>query len=178
MDEYGTDSDGVGAAPSVARLLLELRSRVDIDMKTVGRALQVRPKGVNTIAVKIHPGGVDVAVAPETANDVALGMSGAYVMDPDDPDCFVSLPADYIDENYDALLVASADAVQLRAAGKPAPVKRARTAAAPRASSAGGTRTASAAKAVKPAPRPEPPRCPKCRQYELLASGECPSGWC
>jgi hypothetical protein len=100
------------------------------------------------------------------------------VMDPDDPDCFVSLPADYIDENYDALLVASADAVQLRAAGKPAPVKRARAAAAPRASAAGGTRTASAAKAVKPAPRPEPPRCPKCRQYELLASGECPSGWC
>jgi hypothetical protein len=178
MDEYGTDSDGVGAAPSVARLLLELRSRVDIDMKTVGRALQVRPKGVNAIAVKIHPGGVDVAVAPETANDVALGMSGAYVMDPDDPDCFVVLPADYIDENYDALLVASADAVQLRAAGKPAPVKKARAAAAPRAASAGGTRTASAAKAVKPAPRPDPPRCPTCRQYELLASGECPSGYC
>jgi hypothetical protein len=181
MDEYGTDSDGVGAAPSVARLLLELRSRVDIDMKTVGRALQVRPKGVNAIAVKIHQGGVDVAVAPETANDVALGMSGAYVMDPDDPDCFVSLPADYIDENYDALLVASAEAVQLRSAGKPVAPKRARAAAAPRAASAGGTRAASAAKAVKavkPPPRPEPPRCPKCRQYELLASGECPSGYC
>ncbi|MEU4620363.1 hypothetical protein AB0G04_10360 [Actinoplanes sp. NPDC023801] len=181
MDEYGTDSDGVGAAPSVARLLLELRSRVDIDMRTVGRALQVRPKGVNAIAVKIHPGGVDVAVAPEQANDVALGMSGAYVMDPDDPDCFVSLPADYIDENYDALLVAAADAVQLRSAGKPAAPKRARAAAAPRASAAGGTRTATAAKAAKaakPAPRPDPPRCSKCRQYELLASGECPSGYC
>jgi hypothetical protein len=184
MDEYGTDSDGVGAAPSVARLLLELRSRVDIDMKTVGRALQVRPKGVNAIAVKIHPGGVDVAVNPEQANDVALGMSGAYVMDPDDPDCFVSLPADYIDENYDALLDAAADAVQLRSAGKPVAPKRARAAAAPRASSAGGTRTASApkavkaVKAVKPPPRPDPPRCPKCRQYELLASGECPSGYC
>lgn len=178
MDEYGTDSDGVGAAPSVARLLLELRSRVDIDMKTVGRALQVRPKGVNTVAVKIHPGGVDVAVAPETANDVALGMAGAYVMDPDAPDCFVSLPADHIDENYDALLNASAAAVQLRSAGKPVAPKRTRAAAAPRAASTAGSRPASTVKAVKPAVRPEPPRCPKCRQYELLASGECPSGYC
>jgi hypothetical protein len=180
MDEYGTDSAGVGAAPSVARLLLELRSRATIDVKTLGKALQVRPQGKTGVAVRIHPGGVDFAVDRDRANDVALSMPGAFVIDPDDPDCWVSVQADYIDDNYDALLDATAEAVELRAAGKPAPVKRARAAAAPKAAvpKAAGTTAAKTRAAAKPAPRPDPPRCPKCRQYELLASGECPSGYC
>jgi hypothetical protein len=175
MDEYGTDSAGVGAAPSVARLLLELRSRATVDVKTLGKSLQVRPQGKTGVAVRIHPGGVDFAVDRERANDVALGIPGSFVVDPDDPDCWVSVQADYIDDNYDALLDASVEAVELRAAGKPAPVKRVRAAAAPKAER---TTTPKSRAAVKPAPRPEPPRCPKCRQYELLASGECPSGYC
>lgn len=176
MDEYGTESAGVGAAPSVARLLLELRSRANIDVKTVGKTLQVRPKGGSGIAVHIHPGGVDVAVAQDRANDVALGMPGAYVRDPDDPDCFVSVQADVIDDNYDALLDAAADAVDLRAAGPPAPVRKTRAAAVPKTPTVRAVR-ASTAK-PKPPVRPDPPRCAKCRQYELLASGECPSGYC
>ena len=41
------------------------------------------------------------------------------------------------------------------------------------------TRAAAAPKkADKPAPRPDQPICPRCRQYELLASVECPSGYC
>jgi hypothetical protein len=175
MDEYGTDSAGVGAAPSVARLLLELRSRTTVDVKTLGRSLQVRPQGKTAIAVRIHPGGVDFFVDRERANDVALSMPGAFVIDPDDPDCWVSIQADYIDDNYDALLDAAAEAVDLRAAGKPAPVKKTRAAAAPKAA---GTTTTKSRAAVKPPPRPDPPRCSKCRQYELLASGECPSGYC
>jgi hypothetical protein len=175
MDEYGTDSTGVGAAPSVARLLLELRSRATIDVKPLGKALQVRPQGKTGVAVRIHPGGVDFAVDRERANEVALSMPGSFVIDPDDPDCWVSVQADYIDDNYDTLLDAAAEAVELRAAGKPAPVKRARAAAAPKAA---GTSAPKSRAAAKPAPRPEPARCPKCRQYELLASGECPSGYC
>jgi hypothetical protein len=176
MDEYGTESAGVGAAPSVARLLLELRSRTNTDVKTVGKTLQVRPKGGTGIAVHIHPGGVDVAVAQDRANEVALSMPGAYVRDPDDPDCFVSVQADLIDENYDALLDAAVEAVDMRAAGPPAPVRKTRAAAAPKTPAVKAAK-ASTAKA-KPPVRPDPPRCSKCRQYELLASGECPSGYC
>ncbi|WP_229073443.1 hypothetical protein [Actinoplanes sp. DH11] len=173
MDEYNA-----GAAPSVARLLLELRGRATVDVRTVGRALQVRPQGATGVAVYIHPGGVDVAVDPEKANDVALSMPGAYVRDPDDPNTVVSVEADLIDANYDALLDAAVQAVDLRRTTPPAKAARSR-------STAGSTSTPRTPRA-KAEPRPraaakvpvERPRCPKCRQYELLASGECPSGYC
>jgi hypothetical protein len=183
MDEYNP-----GAAPSVARLLLELRGRATVDVKTVGRALQVRPQGATGVAVFIHSGGVDVAVEPDRANDLALSMPGSYVRDPDDPNTVVTLDADLIDENYDTLLEAAVQAVDLRKTTvRPVKATRARstaTAAEPKA-----PKPAKAAKAVKAA-KPmtakaratsldiDRPRCQKCKQYELLASGECPSGYC
>ena len=177
MDTHEPETGDVGAAPSVARLLLELRGRVNVDVKPAGRNLQVRPSGSTAIAVRIHPGGVDLAVDPNRANEVALSMPGAYVRDPDDPDCIVSVEADLIDANYDALLDAAVQSVELRAAGRPA--KAARATRARVASTAPKTTRAAAAPAkARPVERPEPPRCPKCRQYELLASGECPSGYC
>src|SRR5688572_13299833 len=69
MDAHETDGDGVGAAPSVARLLLELRAQVTIDVRSAGKTVQVRPQGVNAVAVYIHPGGVDLAVEPDRANE-------------------------------------------------------------------------------------------------------------
>ncbi|MEU4422402.1 hypothetical protein AB0F81_17380 [Actinoplanes sp. NPDC024001] len=172
MDAHGTDTDGVGAAPSVARLLLELRAHVTIDVRSSGRTVQVRPQGANSVAVAIHPGGVDLAVEQDRANDVALSMPGAYVKDPDDPNCFVTVGADVIDQNYDTLLATAVQAVELRAAGQPA--KAAKT---PKTRTT-TPRAAKAAAKPKPAARPEPAICPTCRQYELLASGECPSGYC
>ncbi|WP_433831490.1 hypothetical protein ACQP2E_13655 [Actinoplanes sp. CA-015351] len=171
MDEYNP-----GAAPSVARLLLELRGRTTVDVRTVGRALQVRPQGATGVAVYIHPGGVDVAVDPERANEVALSMPGAYVRDPDDPNTVVTLEADLIDENYDVLLATAVDAVELRKTTvKPVKATRAKAAAAPKAPRAAKATTTKRAPAKVEVERP---RCPKCRQYELLASGECPSGYC
>lgn len=173
MDEYNA-----GAAPSVARLLLELRGRTSVDVRPVGRALQVRPHGATGIAVYIHPGGVDIAVPQEQANDVALSMPGAYVRDPDDPNTVVTLEADLIDANYDTLLDAAVQAVDLR---RTSPAK------ATRARSSGTTAKEPKAPKAPRAPKPMPaakrvevqrPRCPKCKQYELLASGECPSGYC
>ena len=175
MDTHEPESGDVGAAPSVARLLLELRGRVNVDVRPAGRNLQVRPSGSTAIAVRIHPGGVDLAVDPNRANEVALSMPGAYVRDPDDPDCVISVEADLIDANYDALLDAAVQAVDLRAAGRPAKAPRA---AKPRAASATPKTRAAAPAKARPVERPEPPRCPKCRQYVLLASGECPSGYC
>jgi hypothetical protein len=176
MDAHGTDADGSGAAPSVARLLLELRAHVSTDVRSAGRTVQVRPQGVNTIAVYIHPGGVDVAVEQDRANEVALEIPGSYIKDPDDPNCFITVEANSIDRNYDALLAAAVHAVQLRAAGRPA-----KAAKAPKAArSTGGTRAAAAKAPAKAraAAKPEPAICPVCRQYQLLASGECPSGYC
>ena len=172
MDEYNP-----GAAPSVARLLLELRGRTTVDVKPVGKALQVRPQGATGVAVYIHAGGVDVAVEQDRANDLALSMPGAYVRDPDDPNTVVTLEADYIDETYDALLEAAVQAVDLRKTTvRPARATRA---------AGSSTTTPKAPKAPKPVKATaakrmeiERPRCPKCKQYELLASGECPSGYC
>ncbi|MEU4561038.1 hypothetical protein AB0F72_21875 [Actinoplanes sp. NPDC023936] len=177
MDEYNA-----GAA-SVARLLLELRGRTRVEVRSVGKALQVRPEGTTGVAVYIHQGGVDVAVEPERANDLALSMPGAYVRDPDDPNTVVTLEAELIDANYDALLEASVQAVELRKT-------TVRAAKATRSRAAAGTGAAPAKAAAKtPAPKSAAaklkaraemarPRCPKCKQYELLASGECPSGYC
>jgi cell division septation protein DedD len=175
MDEYNP-----GAAPSVARLLLELRGRATVDVKPVGKALQVRPQGATGVAVFIHAGGVDVAVEPERANELALSMPGAYVRDPDDPNTVVTLDADLIDENYDTLLEAAVQAVDLRKTTvKPVKATRARSTstAAPKAPKAAKATKTTATKRAS-APEIERPRCPKCRQYELLASGECPSGYC
>ncbi|WP_307798117.1 hypothetical protein [Actinoplanes flavus] len=158
----------------MARLLLELRGRTSVDVRPSGRSLQVRPKDSNVIAVHIHPGGIDLALDQDRANEVALSIEGAYVRD-DEPVTQVSVEAYLIDANYDALLAAAVEAVEQRAAAKAT-----KAAAAPRArATSTGTRAAAKPKAAaKPAPRPEPARCPKCRQYELLASGECPSGYC
>ncbi|MBW6433564.1 hypothetical protein KZ829_07375 [Actinoplanes hulinensis] len=176
MDTFGIEpTDDMGAAPSVARLLLELRGRTRVDVRPSGRSLQVRPKDSNVIAVHIHPGGIDLALDQDRANEVALSIEGAYVRD-DEPVTQVSVEAYLIDANYDALLDAAVEAVEQRAAGKP--VKAAAAAPRARATSTGTRAPAKPKAAAKPAPRPEPPRCPKCRQYELLASGECPSGYC
>ncbi|BAL88657.1 hypothetical protein AMIS_34370 [Actinoplanes missouriensis 431] len=174
MDEYNA-----GAA-SVARLLLELRGRTRVDVKPVGKALQVRPEGATGVAVYIHQGGVDVAVAPEHANDLALSMPGAYVRDPDDPNTVVTLEAELIDANYDALLEASVQAVELRKTTvRPAKAARTRAAAAPKEKAPAKTPAPkSAAAKLKARAEMARPRCPKCKQYELLASGECPSGYC
>ncbi|BBH68722.1 hypothetical protein ACTI_54070 [Actinoplanes sp. OR16] len=170
MDEYNP-----GAAPSVARLLLELRGRTTVDVKPVGRALQVRPQGATGVAVYIHAGGVDVAVEQERANDLALSMPGAYVRDPDDPNTVVTLEADLIDENYDTLLEAAVQAVDLRKTTvRPARATRSAAGSTPKAPKAPKPTKATAAKRMEI----ERPRCPKCKQYELLASGECPSGYC
>ena len=171
MDVHGTDADGIGAAPSVARLLLELRGRVNVDVRPAGRSLQVRPAGSTGTAVYIHPGGVDVAVERTRAADVASAIEGASVKEPDDPVPFVAVDANLIDANYDALLSAAVQAVELVAAGRPAKVRATATKAA---------KAAKPAKAARPVKvvRPDPPRCPVCKQYELLASGECPSGYC
>ena len=177
MDAHGTDSDGVGAAPSVARLLLELRAHVTIDVRSAGRTVQVRPQGVNSVAVYIHPGGVDLAVEQEQANDVALSIPGAYIKDPDDPNCFVTVEAYLIEENYDTLLATAVRAVELRAAGQPAKAPKAARAA--RTTTTTTSRgTPKAAPKTRAAAKPEPAICPVCRQYELLASGACPSGYC
>ncbi|GAA2692308.1 MULTISPECIES: hypothetical protein [Actinoplanes] len=173
MDVHDTETDdGVGAAPAVARLLLELRGRTTVEVKPVGRSLQVRPPGARNVAVHIHPGGVDIAVARAQADEIAETIDGATVKDPDDVVPFVSVEGHLIDASYDAVLDAAVQAVELRKAG--GPVKAARAAAAPKAAKA-----VKAAKPVKPAPRPEyRPICPKCKQYELLFNGECPSGFC
>ncbi|WIM92544.1 hypothetical protein ACTOB_004487 [Actinoplanes oblitus] len=164
------ESEGIGAAPSVARLLLELRGRTTVEVKPVGRSIQVRPQGARNTAVHIHPGGVDIAVARAQADEVAGTIVGATVKDPDDPVPFVSVDGDLIDANYDAILTAAVQAVEMRKAGGPAKAPRTpRAAAAPKPAST---------RASKPAPRPDRPICPRCRQYELLASGECPSGYC
>ncbi|WP_328471026.1 hypothetical protein OHA21_06165 [Actinoplanes sp. NBC_00393] len=176
MDAHETDADEVGAAPSVARLLLELRAHVSIDVRTAGRTVQVRPQGNNGVAVYVHPGGVDLAVEPEQANDVAMSIPGAYIKDPDDPNCFISVEAELIEPNYDTLLATAVQAVELRAAVQPAKAARARATRAPAAPKA--PKAAKAPAKARPAPRPEPPICPVCRQYELLASGACPSGYC
>ncbi|GIF13637.1 hypothetical protein [Actinoplanes teichomyceticus] len=169
MDVHGTESDGVGAAPSVARLLLELRGRASVDVKPAGRSLQVRPQGGRTVAVHIHPGGVDIAVARNQADEVAASIVGATVKDPDDPVPFVSVEGHLIDASYDAVLAAAVQAVELRKSGGPAKAPRApRAAAAPKATT----------RSTRPAARPDRPICPRCKQYELLASGECPSGYC
>ncbi|HWS35292.1 MAG TPA: hypothetical protein VN408_21465 [Actinoplanes sp.] len=175
MDAYETDP--IGAAPAVARLLLELRGRANVDVKPAGRSLQVRPKGGKRLAVTIHPGGVDMALDPASAAAFLAEVEGSYLADPDEPNGLVSLDADWIDINYDALLDAAVKAVEVQAAPKAAAAPRARAAA----GSSGGTTTtrkAAAPAKVKPAPRPEPAICPTCRQYQLLASGECPSGYC
>lgn len=175
MDVYDdSDSDdGIGAAPSVARLLLELRGRTSVDVKPAGRSIQIRPQGARNIAVNIHPGGVDIAVTRNQADEVAATIFGATVKDPDEQVPFISVDGSLIDANYDAILVAAVQAVELR---KTAPVKAPRAAAAPRAAS---TRAASTTtRSTRPAPRPDAPICPRCKQYELLASGECPSGYC
>ncbi|MEV0901723.1 hypothetical protein [Actinoplanes sp. NPDC049802] len=158
----------------MARLLLELRGRTSVDVRPSGRSLQVRPKETNAIAVHIHPGGIDLALDQQRANEVALAIDGAYVKD-DEPVTSVHVEAYLIDANYDALLAAAVEAVEQTAAGRKVATPRTRAAATGGATT---TRAAAKPKAVKPAPRPEPPRCPKCRQYELLASGECPSGYC
>lgn len=173
MDTYETDP--IGAAPAVARLLLELRGRANVDVKPVGRSLQVRPKGGKRLAVNIHPGGVDVAVDPESAAVFLAAVEGSYLADPDDPHGLVSLDADWIDINYDALLDAAVKAVEVQAAPKAAAAPKVRATA---SGTSGGTTPRKAAAKVKPAPRPEPAICPSCRQYQLLASGECPSGYC
>lgn len=167
--------DGIGAAPSVARLLLELRGRVKIDVRQNGRALQVTPLGGRKIALRIHPGGADVAVEQAKAEEFALSIEGAYIKDPDDPNCFVVVPAELIDDNYDALFEASVQAVQLRATATTTAKATGTGTAATKTTAAKKTATKAAA---KPAPKPEPPICSKCRQYQLLASGECPSGYC
>ncbi|SDS63420.1 hypothetical protein [Actinoplanes derwentensis] len=174
MDTYETDP--IGAAPAVARLLLELRGRANVDVKPVGRSLQVRPKGGKRLAVNIHPGGVDVAVDPESATAFLAEVEGSYLKDPEDPAGLVSLDADWIDINYDALLDAAVKAVEVQAAPKVAAAPRARATATGTGTTT--TRKAAAPAKVKPAPRPEPKICSSCRQYELLASGECPSGYC
>ncbi|GAA1652612.1 hypothetical protein [Actinoplanes couchii] len=177
MDAYETDP--IGAAPAVARLLLELRGRANVDVKPVGRSLQVRPKGGKRLAVNIHPGGVDVAVDPESAAAFLQDVEGSYLKDPDDPSGLVSLDADWIDINYDALLDAAVKAVEVQAAPRAAAAPRARaTTTTGSSGGTGTTRKAAAPAKVKPAPRPEPKICPTCRQYELLASGACPSGYC
>ncbi|GIE91919.1 hypothetical protein [Actinoplanes regularis] len=171
MDLQDTESDGIGAAPSVARLLLELRGRVSVDVRPSGRSIQIRPQGARTLAVHIHPGGVDIAVARDQAEEVAATIAGATVKDPDDPVPFVSVEGHLIDASYDAILTAAVQAVELRKSGGPAK--------APRATTARTTTTrTSTPKATRPAPRPDRPICPRCKQYELLASGECPSGYC
>ncbi|GIF08295.1 hypothetical protein [Actinoplanes siamensis] len=174
MDLHGTESEseGMGAAPSVARLLLELRGRARVDVKPAGRSIQIRPQGARNVAVHIHPGGVDIAVARNQADEVAATIFGATVKDPDDPIPFVSVESHLIDANYDAILTAAVQAVELRRSGPP---KTPRAAATPRAA---GSRSAAAPKATRPATRPDRPICPRCKQYELLASGECPSGYC
>ncbi|WP_430782806.1 hypothetical protein [Actinoplanes sp. G11-F43] len=172
MDTYGMDP--VGAAPAVARLLLELRGRANVDVKPVGRSLQVRPKGGKRLAVNIHPGGVDVAVDPASAAAFLETVEGSYLKDPDDPAGLVSLDADWIDINYDALLDAAVKAVEVQAAPRAAAAPRARATSTGQAA----PRKAAAPAKAKPAARPEPKICPSCRQYELLASGECPSGYC
>ena len=63
-----TDSGGVGAASSVARLLLELQGRASIDVRGSGLTLQVRPAGSTAVAVYIHPGGLDIALDQERAH--------------------------------------------------------------------------------------------------------------
>ncbi|MFI1994759.1 hypothetical protein [Actinoplanes sp. NPDC020271] len=173
VHDTGSDDDGVGAAPSVARLLLELRANTSVDVKPAGRSIQIRPQGARNIAVNIHPGGVDIAVARNQADEVAGTIYGATVIDPDDPVPFVSVDAGLIDTNYDAILAAAVQAVELRKSGPP---KTPRTAAtrAPAAPKAAKATTRS----TRPAPRPDQPICPACKQYELLASGECPSGYC
>jgi hypothetical protein len=175
MDAHETDGDGVGAAPSVARLLLELRAQVTIDVRSAGKTVQVRPQGVNAVAVYIHPGGVDLAVEPDRANEAALAIPGAYIKDPDDPNCFITVDAYLIDQNYDALLAGAVQAVELRAVDPPAKAPKAAKAVKARATT---TRAAKAPPKARPVPRPEPAICPVCRQYQLLASGECPSGYC
>ncbi|BCY10249.1 hypothetical protein L3i22_053370 [Actinoplanes sp. L3-i22] len=154
----------------MARLLLELRGHTGVDVKPAGRSIQIRPQGARVVAVNIHPGGVDIAVARDQADEVAATIYGATVKDPDDPIPFVSVDGSLIDANYDAILAAAVQAVEFR---KTAPVKAVKAAAAPRA-----TKAAATPRATKPAPRPDQPICSKCRQYELLASGECPSGYC
>ncbi|WP_436533617.1 hypothetical protein [Actinoplanes sp. HUAS TT8] len=169
-----TDSDdGVGAAPSVARLLLELRGRTRVDVKPAGRSIQIRPQGLRNIAVNIHPGGVDIAVARSQADEVAGSIFGATVIDPDDPVPFVSVDGSLIDANYDAILDAAVQAVELRKSGPPKTPRATAT-----RTTATKTTTAKTTRATKPAPRPDQPICPRCKQYELLASGECPSGYC
>ncbi len=176
MDGYDTDiDDGVGAAPSVARLLLELRANTSVDVKPAGRSIQIRPQGARNIAVNIHPGGVDIAVARNQADEVAGGIFGATVIDPDDPVPFVSVDGSLIDANYDAILAAAVQAVELRKSGPP----KAPRAAATRTTAAKPAKAAKATtRSTRPAPRPDQPICPRCKQYELLASGECPSGYC
>lgn len=169
MDTY--EPDPIGAAPAVARLLLELRGRTNVDVKPFGRTLQVRPKGATRIAVHIHPGGVDVALDKESAAAFLESVEGSYLKDPDDPGSLVSLDADWIDVNYDALLDGAVKAVETQGAGRQ-PAARATAARQPSA------RKAAAPAKPKPAVRPEPAICPTCRQYQLLASGECPSGYC
>lgn len=176
MDTY--ESDPVGAAPAVARLLLELRGRANVDVKPVGRSLQVRPKGGKRLAVNIHPGGVDVAVDPASAAAFLETVEGSYLKDPDDPGGLVSLDADWIDINYDALLDAAVKAVEVQAAPRAATPRVRATSSTSTATGQSATRRAAAPAKAKPAPRPEPKICPTCRQYELLASGACPSGYC
>ncbi|AEV84993.1 hypothetical protein ACWT_3969 [Actinoplanes sp. SE50] len=185
MDLYGTEpegveSEGMGAAPSVAKLLLELRGRTTVDVKPVGRSIQIRPQGARNVAVHIHPGGVDIAVARNQADEVAATIFGATVKDPDDPVPFVSVEGHLIDTNYDAILAASVQAVELRKAGGPAKAPRAAASGGSGTPRAASTRSAApkATKSTRPAPRPDRPICPRCKQYELLASGECPSGYC
>src|SRR5690349_15981256 len=98
MDVHDTETDdGVGAAPAVARLLLELRGRTTVEVKPVGRSLQVRPPGARNVAVHIHPGGVDIAVARAQADEIAETIDGATVKDPDDVVPFVSVEGHLID---------------------------------------------------------------------------------
>ena len=142
----------------------------------LGITVPVRPDGKITV-----PLVGDVAAGGRTPDEVAKDIQqrlGAYVRDPDDPNTVVSVEADLIDANYDALLDAAVQAVDLRRTTPPAKAARSR-------STAGGTSTPRTPRAkAEPKPRAaakvpvERPRCPKCRQYELLASGECPSGYC
>jgi hypothetical protein len=170
MDVQDEESEGIGAAPSVARLLLELRGRTTVEVRPVGRSIQVRPQGARNVAVHIHPGGVDIAVARAQADEVAATIYGATVKEPDDPVPFVSVEGELIDASYDAVLTAAVQAVEMRKAGGPAKAPKApRAAAAPKKTTT---------RATKPPPRPDQPICSRCRQYELLASGECPSGYC
>ncbi len=170
-----TDSGDVGAAQTAAKLLLELQGRAKIDVKGAGRTLQVRPAGTPGIAVHIHPGGLDLALDQERAASVLESIPGAYLKDPEDPISLVTVDGELLEPYYDEVLEAAAQAVELSAA--PRPAKTARRAAAPKAAATPRVKAVKAVKAAKVVP-PPPPRCPVCKQYELLANGECPSGYC